>query len=287
MEFKTYGKINLFLDILRKRNDGYHDIETVIQRIDLFDKIDLHVEKNFNGVEINISCDKPSLVPVDERNLCYIACKWFMNRYNLKGRISIFINKNIPVEAGLGGGTSNGAGVIKALNLIYNLGVDLTELYSDIVSLGADFPYFLTGGTALCGGIGEKVRKLVPFSNKSIVIIKPSFGFSTREVYESLDFSCLTFKYNKSKILDSIECEDFYGVCKNMFNALEKSKVRGMEDLAKIKLGLIKMGAINSLMSGSGSAVYGIFDNFSKAKECYRRFENDFEEVFIVKTINE
>lgn len=286
MKFKTYGKINLFLNVVGKREDGYHNIETIIQRIDLFDEIEIFVDRDFDGIEINISCNKDFIVPVDEKNLCYIACKWFMERYGLKGRVSIFIYKNIPVKAGLGGGTSNGAEVIKALNLIYNLGINFWDLHKEISSIGADFPYFLVGGTALCEGIGEKVRKLNSFSNRWIVIVKPDFGFSTKDVYENLNFLNIKSVCNKNEIINSISQNDLNGVCKNLFNTLEFSKAIGLEKLNEIKNILKSLGACGTLMSGSGSSIFGIFENKDLAERCFSKIKDKFEEVFLCRTLD-
>lgn len=284
MKLRSYAKINLFLNIVGKRNDGYHDIETVIQRIDLFDEIIVNVDKNFNGIDVKITCDN-NIVPTDNKNLCYIACKWFMETYNLSGKVFIDIRKNIPILAGLGGGTSNGAEVIRALIEIYNLNVNMKILSNKSVVLGADFPYCLIGGTALCCGIGEKITKIEDFSDKIIVVLKPNFGFSTKSIYENFNLSN-SLKISKNKFIDYFKNGDFYNICNNISNVLEFSNVCNMDVIRDIKLKFKDLGAINSSMSGSGSSVYGIFDNLYVAQKCYDELKKDFNEVFITKTIN-
>lgn len=284
MKLRAYGKVNLFLDIIGKREDGYHNIETIIQRIDLFDEIILSVDKKFNGIDIKIVCDH-EMVPTDNKNLCYIACKWFMEMYNLCGKVLINIKKNIPILAGLGGGTSDGAEIIRALIKIYDLNVNIKFLSGKSVRIGGDFPYSLIGGTALCEGIGEKVTRLKSFCDKIIVIVKPNFGFSTRDVYKNFSMNSVG-KINRVEFVNYLENGDFHNVCKNISNVLEFSNVPNMDIIRAIKLRFINLGAINSSMSGSGSSVYGLFDNLYIAQKCYDEFKNSFNEVFITKTIN-
>lgn len=284
MKLRAYGKVNLFLNVIGRRKDGYHSIETIIQRIDLFDEIIISVDKNFNGIDIKITCDN-KMVPVDNKNLCYIACKWFMEMYSLCGSVSINIKKNIPILAGLGGGTSDGAEIIKALIKIYDLNVDIKNLSKKSVALGGDFPYCLIGGTAICGGIGEEVTKLRGFSDKIIVILKPNFGFSTKDVYENFNLNSAG-KLNKIGFMNYIKNGDFYNICNNITNILEFSNICNMDIIKEIKLKFKNLGAINSSMSGSGSSVYGIFDNLYIAQRCYDELKKNFNEVFITKTIN-
>lgn len=286
MNLKSYGKINLLLNVLGKREDGYHDVETIIQRIDLFDDIYIDVDKNFDGVSIKVSCDKKG-VPQDEGNLCYKASKWFMDKHGLKGKVTINIEKNIPFEAGLGGGTSNAAEVIKSLNSIYDKNISIDVLSKQSVVLGADFPYLMVGGTVLCEGIGDKLTKIDCFSNKIILIVKPYFGFSTKDVYESFDIENVKFNLDKSKIIKYLNENNFLKICENISNALEYSNVSGMDFIKSIKNKLISFGAKSSCMSGSGSSVYGVFDNLYLAQKCYDIFKNDYDEVFLTKTIED
>lgn len=285
MKLISYGKINMFLNIVGKRKNGYHDIETLIQRIDLFDEIELSVDKHFMGIDIEISCNNED-IPVDDRNLCYKSTKWFMKRYNLNGKVRIYIHKNIPMCAGLGGGTSNGAEIIKGLNKIYNLGISTQTLCKESILLGADFPYSIIGGTVLCEGIGDKVTPIKPLDSNIILIVKPDFGFSTNEVYENFNIKYMRYNINKKNFIDFINTGDIYAICKNVSNTLEYSSIGLMDIIRDIKLRFIENGAIGSTMSGSGSSVYGIFDNLYRAQMCYEEFKKDFKSVFLTRTID-
>lgn len=286
MKLRSYGKINIFLNILGKREDEYHNIETLIQRIDLFDDIYLKVDKEFQGVSIEIECDNPQ-IPIDHRNLCYKACIWFMGKYRLNGKVHIKIHKNIPIFAGLGGGTSNGAEIIKALNFIYDLNIPVDTLCRESVVLGADFPYCILGGSVLCEGIGEKIIKLNSFKDKIILIIKPNFGFSTKDIYDNFDLYNIKYNIDKNIIIDYFNNNKFYDVCSNISNVLEYSYVKNMDVIRKLKCKLINSGAINASMTGSGSAVYGIFDNLYLAQSSYDVFKKEFDQVFLTKTIDD
>ncbi len=285
MKLLSYGKINIFLNILGKRSDGYHNIETLIQRIDLFDEIEINVDKEFDGIFIDIYCNKEG-IPTDSTNLCYIASKWFMEKYDLKGRVNIKIYKNIPSCAGLGGGTSNGAEVIKALNKIYGLNIPLNELSNDTIVLGGDFPYFMLGGTSLCEGIGDRVLKVNSFKDHIVLIVKPNFGFLTKDVYNNFDVLNDIHNVDKNLIIESINNNDFYTTCESISNTLEYSSIKNMDIIRDLKNEILKNGAIGSAMSGSGSSVYGIFDNLYVAQRCYDIFKSRFNDVFLTRTID-
>ena len=209
-----------------------------------------------------------------------------MEKYRLNGKVFIDIKKNIPISAGLGGGTSNGAEIIKALNKIYNLNIDINVLCEDSVVLGADFPYCLIGGTILCEGVGERLKRINSFFNKIIIVVKPNFGFSTKDVYENFCIDNVKYNINKDEMIKCLNDKNFYGVCKTISNTLEYSNINGMDMIREIKFKLKSLGAINSSMSGSGSSVYGVFDNLYVAQKCYDEFKKEFNEVFITRTIN-
>ena len=183
MKIKAYAKINISLDVVGKRKeDGYHLLRMIMQNIDLYDEI--YVEKRKEG--ITIDCNK-NYVPTDSRNLAYKAAMLFKEKYNIKEGVYINIIKNIPVSAGLAGGSTDGAAVLKLMNKLFEINASDEELMEMGLSLGADIPYCIKGGTALCEGVGEKITPLKPFKDKILVLVKPSFGVSTKEVYKAFD----------------------------------------------------------------------------------------------------
>ena len=175
---KAPAKINLFLDIVGKLQNGYHEIKSVMQTVDLFDYV--KVEKSD---EITVDCNNNA--PEGENNIAFKAAKLFLEESGISAKINIFIEKNIPIAAGLAGGSTDAAGVLKLMNRLFNVNADDEELRTLGLKLGADVPYCINGGTALCEGIGEKITQLKPFKDKIVVIVKPPFGVSTKDVFIS------------------------------------------------------------------------------------------------------
>ena len=280
MLIKAYAKINISLDVIGKREDGYHLLKMIMQTIDLYDHI--NVKRSDTG--INISCNKP-YIPTDDRNLVYKAAEILMNTYNIKGGVDIYLKKNIPVAAGLAGGSTDAAAVLKAMRSLYELNIDDKELMNLGVKIGADVPYCIVGGTALCEGIGEKVIKLTDFKNQILIIVKPSFGVSTKEVYKSLDISKINKHPDTDTIIENIEEANLFRVSKNMKNVLENVTLRKHTVLKNIKNELISMGAMGALMSGSGPTIFAFFEDMLKAQSCYDRIKKKYKEVFITRTI--
>ena len=188
MKIKAYAKINIALDVVGKREDGYHLLKMIMQTIDLYDVIEITKTSS----DIKLKCNKP-YVPTDERNLAYKAAKLFKETYNINHGVSINLIKNIPVSAGMAGGSTDAAGVLKLMNRLFDVNADDKELRTLGLKLGADVPYCINGGTALCEGIGEKITPLKPFKDKIVVIVKPPFGVSTKDVYKAFDLSKVVF----------------------------------------------------------------------------------------------
>ena len=280
MLVKAYGKINISLDVVGKREDGYHLLKMIMQNVDLYDSISF--EKCNKG--INISCNKP-YIPTDEKNLVYKAAKLFMDTYDIREGINIYLKKNIPVAAGMAGGSADAAAVFKTLKQVFEIDVDDNELMKLGVKIGADVPYCITGGTALCEGIGEIITPLKPFKNHILVLVKPNFGVSTREVYKNLDISKI-FKHPDTEVLiKAIEQEKLQDVCNNMKNLLENVTLRKYPVLKRIKEDMFKMGSMGSMMSGSGPTIFAFFDDMLKAQRCYEKFKTQYKEVYITRTI--
>lgn len=280
MKVKAYAKINIALDVVGKRDDGYHLLKMIMQTVDLYDIIEL--EKCDSG--INLKCNK-HYVPVDEKNLAYKAAKLFMETYSIESGVNINIIKNIPVSAGLAGGSTDAAAVIKLMNKMFNINAGDDELEKIAVKIGADVPYCINGGTALCEGIGEKITKLKPFKDKIVVLVKPPFGVSTKEVYKAFDLSRVVFHPKTSEIIKAIENDDVYFVANNMKNLLENVTLKKYRVISNIKTDMNKNGAIASMMSGSGPTVFAFFDDMLKAQKCYDEMKKKFKDVYITRTI--
>ncbi|NLL29503.1 MAG: 4-(cytidine 5'-diphospho)-2-C-methyl-D-erythritol kinase [Clostridiales bacterium] len=280
MRTKAYAKINLSLDIIGKREDGYHLLEMVMQTIDLYDEIT--IEKQDEG--ITIGCNKV-YVPRDERNLAYKAAKLFIEKYNISQGVNINIKKNIPVSAGLAGGSTDAAAVLKIMNRLFNINAEDEELMKLGEELGADVPYCIKGGTALCEGIGEKVTELKRFKDKIIVIVKPPFGISTKSVYQEFNLERVRNHPRTEELIKAIEEDDLKLVVKNMRNLLENVTLRKHKILINIKEEMRRLGAIGSMMSGSGPTIFAFFEDMQKAQRCFEKMKERYEEVHITRTI--
>jgi 4-diphosphocytidyl-2-C-methyl-D-erythritol kinase len=280
MLVKAYGKINISLDIVGKREDGYHLLKMIMQNVDLYDSIS--IEKC--NKDINISCNKP-YIPTDEKNLIYKAAKLFMDTYNIKEGINIYLKKNIPVAAGMAGGSADAAAVFKALRQLFEIDVDENELMKLGVKIGADIPYCIVGGTALCEGIGDIITPLSPFKNHILVLVKPNFGVSTREVYKGIDISKIYKHPDTDALIKAMEEERLQDVCNSMKNLLENVTLRKYPVLKRIKEDMVKMGAMGAMMSGSGPTIFAFFEDMLKAQRCYDKFKVQYKEVYITRTI--
>lgn len=281
MKIKAYAKINISLDIVGKReSDGYHLLKMIMQNIDLYDEISIEKQKE----DITISCNK-SYVPTDSRNLAYKAASLFKNTYNIEDGVHIDIVKNIPVSAGLAGGSTDAAAVLKLMNKMFNVNASNEELMELGLKLGADIPYCINGGTALCEGIGEKITPLPHFKDKILVLVKPSFGVSTKEVYKAFNLDKVRIHPKTENLIEAMEQDNLYYVANNMKNLLENVTLRKHNILIKIKEDMNKYGAVGSMMSGSGPSVFAFFDDILKAQRCYEKMKENHREVFLTRTI--
>lgn len=280
MIVKAYAKINISLDVVGKREDGYHLLEMIMQNIELYDT--LRFNKNEYGIKIK--CNK-NYIPTDERNLVYKAAKLFIDTYDIKGGINICINKNIPVAAGLAGGSADAAATLIAMQRVYNVNSSREELCKLGLKIGADVPYCIIGGTALCEGIGEKVTTLNPFKGHILVLVKPNFGVSTKEVYKALDIDKIYKHPDTKSLIKAIEQNDIKYISENMKNILGNVTLKKHTILRDIKEKMVKMGAMGSMMSGSGPSTFGFFDDMLKAQRCYEHFKEKYKDVFITRTI--
>lgn len=280
MRSKAYAKINISLDIIGKRADGYHLLEMIMQSIDLYDEITIEKQKE----DITIKCNK-QYVPTDEKNLAYKAAKLFKEKYNINDGVYIYIKKNIPVCAGLAGGSTDGATVLKIMNSLFNVNASNEELMELGLKLGADVPYCIKGGTALCEGIGEKVTELKNFKDKIIVLVKPPFGVSTRSVYQEFNIEKARNHPDTNLIIEAMEKDDLRLVCSNMKNLLENVTLRKHRVILNIKESMRSYDALGTMMSGSGPTVFAFFDDMLKAQICYDEMKKKYKDVFLSRTI--
>ncbi len=280
MKIKAYAKINIALDVVGKREDGYHLLKMIMQTVDLYDVIEITKIDS----DIKLICNKP-YVPIDERNLAYKAAKLFKETYNIEDGVSINLTKNIPVSAGMAGGSTDAAGVLKLMNRIFNINASDEELRALGLKLGADVPYCINGGTALCEVIGEKITQLKPFNDKIVVIVKPPFGVSTKEVYKDFDLSKVIFHPRTEDIIRAMENDDIHFVSNNMKNLLENVTLRKHRVILNIKESMRSYDALGTMMSGSGPTVFAFFDDMLKAQICYDEMKKKYKDVFLSRTI--
>ena len=280
MNIRAYAKINLSLDIVSKREDGYHDLKTVMHRVNLFDE--LSFEKNGSGNSRIITENRN--VPKDGKNIIIKTIDKFYSYTGLpREGFDIYLKKNIPVCAGLGGGSADSAATLKYINEYYESPLSESELGLIGSSIGADVPFCLKGGTCLCEGIGEIITPLSPLPECDIVIAKPAAnGLSTAKIFSLADLSKMKYHPDTDGLISALEAGDILNVCKRVFNVLEIYSVPECKEIELFKNILIDSGADAASMSGSGSAVFGIFTNESSAKEAFDRLSKMTPEVFIV-----
>ena len=282
MKLKSYAKINLFLDIKRKREDGYHEIETIFQTVNLYDSIYL---KDYPE-KILLSSDYPWL-PLDERNLAYKAAKLLRHYAGIKKGVQIEIKKRIPVGGGLGGGSSNAATVLLGLNKMWNLNLSLKELFGLGEKIGSDVPFFLQGGRCLARGRGEKLTVL---SNKPffwVLLVCPDFAISTKEIYQKLNFR-LTKKRNNNKISIILDyLGNTYKTADNLFNKLEEKVFMLYPQMRKIKEDLLKEeNILGCLVSGTGSSLFGIVKDRKEGERLKGKLNKKYAAtIYLVKTV--
>ncbi len=270
---KAYAKINLFLDITGRLPNGYHTLNTVMQQIDLYDEVSVRVTENDR--EIRIACSN-SEVPSDEKNIAYRAAAAFFDETGITDGAAIKIKKNIPLEAGLGGSSTDGAAVLNALNGIYGNPVTSERLLEIGARLGADVPFCLVGGTAACGGIGEKIRKIPCKKDYSLLIVKPDFPCSTVSAYRQYDLSPLPPRSGFEDFADSLAsgCKIWKDGVYNVFEQLYKDpRIDALTEQLKVH------GALCAALSGSGSAVFGVFASRENAENAEKNINFPFSRV--------
>jgi 4-diphosphocytidyl-2-C-methyl-D-erythritol kinase len=278
---KAPAKINFALDVLSKRPDGYHDVAMIMQTIALYDTIS--VRSGFEGIKLTSDSYK---IPNDETNIAYKAAHYLSTKYNVKRGAHIHIEKRIPVAAGLAGGSTDAAAVLKLLNKVWDLRLSKTELMDAGKKLGADVPFCIQGGTCLAEGLGEKLTVIKSIPDCYILLAKPNVGVSTKEVYQSLKLNDINERPNLSVMLQAIEKQNLKEICNSMGNVLETVTTKIHPIIVELKQKLIEYGAIGSLMSGSGPTVFGIFEDMASAYGAYDNTKTLVNEIFVVKTFD-
>lgn len=263
IRLKARAKINLGLDVVRRREDGYHEVKMVMQMLRLYDQIDIEKTQE-SGILVRSNL---SFLPTDERNIAYKAAKVMIDQFGLEQGVIIRIEKHIPVAAGMAGGSTDCAAVLYGMNKLFGLRLNQKKLRELGVKLGADVPYCLMRQTALSEGIGEILTPISPLQDCPILIAKPSVSVSTRHVYEHLKLDEQTMHPDIDGIVTALADGDLYGVTDRMANVLETVTVPEHPVIDEIKKQMLASGAVNALMSGSGPTVFGIFDDEEKAKK--------------------
>ena len=268
IQLKALAKINLGLDVLRRREDGYHEVKMIMQTIGLHDDLEIRKTKT-PGIQVKTNL---YYLPTNENNLVYKAAKLLMDEFQIQDGVSIQLKKRIPVAAGMAGGSSDGAAVLWGINQMYGLGLSMQALMERGVRLGADVPYCIQRGTALAEGIGEKLSVLPPMPKCTILIAKPGISVSTKFVYENLHANDLKPEQHPDvdSMIEAMRQKDLGLLCSRMGNVLETVTIPAYPVINEIKRTMIDNGAIGSMMSGSGPTVFGIFDSPSAAKQAMK-----------------
>ena len=268
IQLKALAKINLGLDVLRRREDGYHEVKMIMQTIGLHDDLEIRKTKT-PGIQVKTNL---YYLPTNENNLVYKAAKLLMDEFQIQDGVSIQLKKRIPVAAGMAGGSSDGAAVLWGINQMYGLGLSMQALMERGVRLGADVPYCIQRGTALAEGIGEKLSVLPPMPKCTILIAKPGISVSTKFVYENLHANDLKPEQHPDvdSMIEAMRQKDLGLLCSRMGNVLETVTIPAYPVINEIKRTMMDNGAIGTMMSGSGPTVFGIFDSPVAAKQAMK-----------------
>ena len=284
MRLQAFAKINLGLDVLGKREDGYHEVRMIMQTIRMYDQLDMR-----KSVEpgIHLTTNK-KYIPVDENNLVWRAAKLMMDTCGIIEGVSIHLHKVIPVAAGMAGGSSDAAATLVGMNRLFHCGLSKEKLMELGVQIGADVPYCVLRGTALAEGIGEKLTVLPPMPDCWILIGKPGISVSTKYVYTTLDLNTDTVHPDIDGMKKALEDGNLYGITERMGNVLQDVTIPAYPEVERIKEQMKTLGAVNAMMSGSGPTVFGIFDSEEKAqKACQKlRESGSCQQVFLTVAFN-
>lgn len=282
MRLRAMAKINLGLDIIGKREDGYHEVRMIMQTIRMYDVLEIR-KKSSPG--ISLSTNLP-YIPCDERNLVYKAAKILMDEFHVEEGLSMKLTKSVPVAAGMAGGSSDAAAAFVGVNRLFHLGLSQEELMKRAVQVGADVPYCVMRGTALAEGIGEKLTRLPDLPGCYILIGKPGINVSTRTAYENLDLNEIRRRPDIDGMIRDIKNKDLYSMTGKMENVFEPGIMAKYPVIREIRDLMEKQGALEAMMSGSGPTVFGIFDDAGKMQNAARALKKSglAKTVFATRT---
>lgn len=281
MDVKAYAKLNLTLDILRRREDGYHDLQMVMQSVALCDRVCITPAEGPGRMSTNLS-----YLPADGRNLAQLAAAAFRRATGLGGEVDIAIEKHIPVCAGLGGGSSDAAAVLRAMNELTGAGLSPAQLAKIGEEVGSDVPYCVVGGTALAEGRGEILTPLPSLPHCFAAVCKPAFPVSTPQLFGRVDVRRIVRRPDTPGLIAALEAGDLIGVARRLYNVFEDvMEPRRRGEIESIKAVMVDCGALGASMSGSGPTVYGLFEDERGAQEACGRLSELYKQVFLSETV--
>lgn len=284
ISLKALAKINLGLDVVRRREDGYHEVRMIMQTIQLYDRLDIKRTQE-PGIQIQTNL---SFLPVNENNLIYKAAKLLMDEFSITDGISVKLDKRIPVAAGMAGGSTDAAAMLIGVNRLFSLGLTKRQLMERGVQIGADVPYCIMRGTALAEGIGEALSPLPPMVKCPVLIAKPSISVSTKFVYQNLKLDDTTIHPDIDRLIDDIKAKNLHDIAAHMGNVLETVTIPNYPVIDEIKKHMLSNGAVGAMMSGSGPTVFGLFDDEDTAKKAYKAMRSSHlaRQVYLTSVYN-
>lgn len=278
---KAPAKINLMLDVLHKRPDGFHEVEMVMTMIDLADRLEMSEQKR----DTIIITSQAGYIPLDEKNLAFQAARLIKERYDVRKGVHIHLDKKIPVAAGLAGGSSDAAATLRGLNRLWGLNIPKEELLKLGAELGSDVPFCVSGGTALATGRGEVLKPIPSPPQCWVIVAKPPINVSTAEVYGRLRSDQIQAHPSAERMIGALEQGSFHQMCKELGNVLEEVTLKMHPEVQQLKEGMLKLGADGALMSGSGPTVFGLVSKESKVARIYNGLRGFCKEVYAVRLL--
>lgn len=284
ISLKALAKINLGLDVVRRREDGYHEVRMIMQTIHMYDRLDIKRTQE-SGIQIQTNL---SFLPVNENNLIYKAAKLLMDEFSITDGVSVKLDKRIPVAAGMAGGSTDAAAMLIGVNRLFSLGLTKRQLMERGVQIGADVPYCIMRGTALAEGIGEALSSLPPMVKCPVLIAKPSISVSTKFVYQNLKLDGTTIHPDIDRLIDDIKAKNLHDIAAHMGNVLETVTIPNYPVIDEIKKHMLSNGAVGAMMSGSGPTVFGLFDDEDTAKKAYKAMRSSHlaRQVYLTSVYN-